>query len=201
MTHYALSKRRGENRLTGAYRPKPGFTLVELLVVIAIIGVLVALLLPAVQAAREAARRSQCTNNTKQIALALHNYHGAHGSLPVGYGMLPDTGYGTGVGSGTPYAEWSWAARVFAFIEQGAIEQQIDRDWNPGSTVNPPSRAKAIITGKITSFQCPSDDRVNINCDERKVCYAGAAVQEGFGRMSYAGNFGNCLDSNRPGAA
>jgi prepilin-type N-terminal cleavage/methylation domain-containing protein len=178
-----------------------GFTLVELLVVIAIIGVLVALLLPAVQAAREAARRSQCTNNTKQIALALHNYAGAHGALPVGYGMLPDTGYGTGVGTGTPYAEWSWAARVFAFMEQGAIAQQIDWEWNPGSTASPPPGAKEIITAKIPSFQCPSDDRVNINWNEGKACFGGAAVQEGFGRMSYAGNFGNCLDSTPPGTA
>ena len=101
----------------------------ELLVVITIIGVLISLLLPAVQAAREAARRMQCSNNLKQIGLALHGYHTAIGSFPPGYisaytppGYDASGGYNTGdTGPG-----WGWGAMILPYLEQGNVWSQIN---------------------------------------------------------------------------
>jgi prepilin-type N-terminal cleavage/methylation domain-containing protein len=175
------------------------FTLVELLVVIAIIGVLVALLLPAVQAAREAARRSQCTNNTKQIALAVHNYESAHKELPIGYGLLPEGGYGTHVAQAagqTQYAEWTWANRILAYLEQNAISTKIDWKWNPGNAQNYPEVIRSVVSAKIPGFRCPSDEGAMTNFAEAGNCYPDAMFPDGFGRISYAGNFGNAEGTN-----
>lgn len=172
-----------------------GFTLVELLVVIAIIGVLVGLLLPAVQAAREAARRSQCVNNSKQIALAMQNYHSAHGSLPMGYGPMAPDGYGKQASG----SEWSWAARLFGVMEQTAISGAIDWNWNPGLVAGASSTLKEVRTAKIPGFHCPSDETVQVNWNEGKACGIEGDI-EGFGRISYAGNFGNCQDTTPPTA-
>ena len=97
----------------------PGFTLVELLVVIGIVGLLVALLLPAIQAAREAARRSECFNNLRQIGLALQNYESANRSLPSGYlSQFKTDGTDTGPG-------WGWAALLLDYLEENSLRRQL----------------------------------------------------------------------------
>jgi prepilin-type N-terminal cleavage/methylation domain-containing protein/prepilin-type processing-associated H-X9-DG protein len=125
-----------------------GFTLIELLVVIAVMGGLVALLLPAVQAAREATRRAQCSNNLRQIGLALHNYAQIHGPLPPGYVSNWDPLFLVETGPG-----WGWASMILPQLEQGPIYNQIN------FAVKLPDPTQATIrTVPIASYLCPSDN-------------------------------------------
>ncbi len=120
-----------------------GFTLVELLVVIAIIGVLVALLLPAVQQAREAARRMQCSNHLKQVGLALHTYAGTHGIFPL------ETYYSQR-GDGSHYYN-SWIPQLLPHFEQTALANLYDHNFSFFDDENRPA-----IETKLTLFECPS---------------------------------------------
>ena len=147
---------------------RKAFTLIELLVVIAIIGVLIALLLPAVQAARESARRAQCTNNLKQLALAVNTYAEQNGStLPP---HLVDRAVNGGSDQQFPAQDQSMHARILPFIEQqpvyNSINFMIGARWGQNSPGCPPDCNSGEIFGvmqmtagraKITGFLCPSD--------------------------------------------
>jgi prepilin-type N-terminal cleavage/methylation domain-containing protein len=123
------------------------FTLVEILVVVAIIGILIAILLPAIQHSRESARKSQCANNLKQLGLAMHLYLIQYQAFPPGYvsAVLPDHDDG---GPG-----WSWAAKLMPNIEEAAIHGEI----NYAASLRSPEMEKVRLTS-VPLFLCPSDD-------------------------------------------
>ena len=129
-----------------------GFTLIELLVVIAIIGVLIALLLPAVQAAREAARRAQCSNNMKQLGIAMHNYHDVVGSFPTLLWALPGN---NGLPNNTFRA--SFYQMLLPYLEQTPVYNAIN--FNVPFARGPDNGTINLtaLTTKITVFMCPSD--------------------------------------------
>jgi len=164
-----------------------GFTLIELLVVIAIIGVLVALLLPAVQSAREAANRAQCQNNLKQLGLAAQEYHDSFNSFPAGWYCQPpvydenDTFIGGDVDGcstiGTPYEPYMWSGMVglFTKLEQGNLFNELNFDYAPNSAVN-----TTAVRRTMTVFVCPSNRRPEITKQ--------AGASQRMGPSDYRGN-------------
>ncbi|NBR05862.1 MAG: DUF1559 domain-containing protein [Planctomycetes bacterium] len=130
---------------------RKAFTLIELLVVIAIIAILIGLLLPAVQKVRESAARMSCTNKQKQIALALHNYHGTHGVFPMGQPQ----GYATSAGGGVlkDNDRSNWAGTILPYLEQTAIGSQLDSLLAAGGN----TYTASFSTNILPVFLCPSD--------------------------------------------
>jgi prepilin-type N-terminal cleavage/methylation domain-containing protein len=167
--------------------PKTGFTLVELLVVIAIIGILIALLLPAVQAAREAARRMQCSNNLKQIGLGLHNYHDVHKSFPPGY-MDSNPDLGSPAGAADNNNGLGWGAMILPYIEQGPLYNKIQTQTNNFANHWMSGGAIAAASIGLPAFICPSDAMGELN-----------SKKSNYGKSNYLANAGNVAARDEKG--
>ncbi len=135
-------------------RTRRGFTLIELLVVIAIIAILIGLLLPAVQKVREAAARMACSNNLKQIGLALHNYESSFGRLPPG-GMPDSPPVGTAAANNTEWGS-SWYVFILPYMEQENVYRMIQLTGGTGWNQAPAKSAAAATNTRIKSYRCPS---------------------------------------------
>lgn len=176
-TRSSVQERRHTTGNQGRYRYLAAFTLVELLVVISVIGVLVGLLLPAVQSAREAARRVQCANHLKQVGLGFHSYHSSFQKFPFG---------GAGVASTTsvPIRKmWrpSWGTALLPYIEQSALYEKLDMDVPYLDAINHAGGAEIVAT-----YLCPSAPKSTMlrpNGDT-------PSSTQMFGRTDYGGNYG-----------
>lgn len=164
-----------------------GFTLVELLVVITIIGILIALLLPAVQAAREAARMAQCSNNLKQIGLAMLNYESAKGTLPTGYVYNAATDATYNSGSGAP--AWGWNTFILPYLELEPLYDMLSPDSKMmresllDTTVLVPAAQK-----RLAVYRCPSDNGDTINI---MITFTNGRAGQNLARSNYPGVLGS----------
>ena len=162
-------------------RQRAGFTLVELLVVIAIIGILIGMLLPAVQAVREAARRASCLNNLKQVGLALHNYESSFGNYPSGW----TEAYAIDDPLFANY-RWGWATAILPYMEQNNLYETYDFRmglWDDPTTAELDFDSATVVE----SYLCPSDPMPRLNPNVHNGIHA---------KMNYGGSIGNDFLNN-----
>ena len=147
-------------------RSRRGFTLVELTAVAATSSLLMSLFVPAIQEAREAARRSQCKNNLKQLGLAIHNYHEVYGTLPPGWtDFTPDAGESP---------RYGWSASILPFVDQAPLFKRMRNDFQQRSVT-----ARTETQTPLPAYRCPSDTTPSLN-----------PLRGGYATSNYSGNFG-----------
>ena len=176
-------------------RQRRAFTLIELLVVIAIIAILISLLLPAVQQAREAARRTQCKNNLKQLGLALHNYHDSHIGFAPGW---IDQNQSTA-------ANWGWSVYLMPGMEQGNMYQQLQVGTLHLSDALASVTHLRLMTTPLPGFRCPSDTAPGVNIRNpllssggisQAVASSNYVAANGGGDWTYDGNLAGSFGRN-----
>lgn len=156
--------------LLKSYSLRKGMTLIELLVVLAVIGVLIGLILPSVQSAREAARRTACCNNLKQIGIALHLYHDSHGALPPGYIAnlaRPEDSKG-----------WGWGTMLLPFVEQSPLYGALRPEERSYTDVAYDYDSLPFLQTSLALYQCPSDDTSPLADGRRAIVVPGTVAED-----------------------